>query len=228
MTDPDEVAKRWGERKSKPNMNYDKLSRALRYYYDKNIMTKVHGKRYAYKFDFQGISQAHQNHPAEGGIVKYQTDVSYLQPYHSHQPKMNFMGGHPSPLPVSPGNFFAPPSTYWNSTNSPIYPGSAMTRHPSTHSHLSSYYWKKRLFIMDTNIHMHQLNPVQTKVDMTLQSISTGHYNDVSYCCFKKLTKRDWINSYLLILKRYILAKIFMNILFIYIVIMNLMLFCKC
>ncbi|KAM9113804.1 Friend leukemia integration 1 transcription factor isoform 2-T2 [Pangshura tecta] len=45
MTDPDEVARRWGERKSKPNMNYDKLSRALRYYYDKNIMTKVHGKR---------------------------------------------------------------------------------------------------------------------------------------------------------------------------------------
>uniref|UniRef100_A0A8C2ZIV9 Fli-1 proto-oncogene, ETS transcription factor-related sequence n=1 Tax=Cyclopterus lumpus TaxID=8103 RepID=A0A8C2ZIV9_CYCLU len=140
MTDPDEVAKRWGERKSKPNMNYDKLSRALRYYYDKNIMTKVHGKRYAYKFDFQGISQAHQNHSAEGGIVKYQTEMSYVQPYHSHQPKMNFMGGHPAPMPVSPGNFFSPPSTYWNSPNSPIYPGSAMTRHPTTHSHLSSYY----------------------------------------------------------------------------------------
>ncbi|KAM3872933.1 fli-1 proto-oncogene, ETS transcription factor-related sequence [Diretmus argenteus] len=141
MTDPDEVAKRWGERKSKPNMNYDKLSRALRYYYDKNIMTKVHGKRYAYKFDFQGISQAHQNHSAEGGIVKYQTEVPYVQPYHSHQPKMNFMGGHPAPMPVSPGNFFGPPSsTYWNSTNSPIYPGSPMPRHPATHSHLSSYY----------------------------------------------------------------------------------------
>ncbi|XP_035991404.1 fli-1 proto-oncogene, ETS transcription factor-related sequence isoform X1 [Fundulus heteroclitus] len=140
MTDPDEVAKRWGERKSKPNMNYDKLSRALRYYYDKNIMTKVHGKRYAYKFDFQGISQAHQNHGAEGGIVKYQTEMSYVQPYHSHQPKMNFMGGHPGPMPVSPGNFFGPPSTYWNSANSPIYPGSPMTRHPAAHSHLSSYY----------------------------------------------------------------------------------------
>lgn len=49
------IARRWGERKSKPNMNYDKLSRALRYYYDKNIMSKVHGKRYAYKFDFQGV-----------------------------------------------------------------------------------------------------------------------------------------------------------------------------
>lgn len=46
LIDPDEVARKWGERKSKPNMNYDKLSRALRYYYDKNIMTKVHGKRY--------------------------------------------------------------------------------------------------------------------------------------------------------------------------------------
>uniref|UniRef100_A0A8B9Q0X9 FEV transcription factor, ETS family member n=1 Tax=Apteryx owenii TaxID=8824 RepID=A0A8B9Q0X9_APTOW len=55
LIDPDEVARRWGERKSKPNMNYDKLSRALRYYYDKNIMTKVHGKRYAYKFDFHGL-----------------------------------------------------------------------------------------------------------------------------------------------------------------------------
>ncbi|MXQ79272.1 hypothetical protein E5288_WYG000514 [Bos mutus] len=41
LTDPDEVARRWGERKSKPNMNYDKLSRALRYYYDKNIMSKA-------------------------------------------------------------------------------------------------------------------------------------------------------------------------------------------
>ncbi|CAG10105.1 unnamed protein product, partial [Tetraodon nigroviridis] len=45
LIDPDEVARRWGERKSKPNMNYDKLSRGVRYYYDKNIMTKVHGKR---------------------------------------------------------------------------------------------------------------------------------------------------------------------------------------
>ncbi|XP_066901193.1 transcriptional regulator ERG isoform X2 [Halyomorpha halys] len=64
LTDPDEVARRWGERKSKPNMNYDKLSRALRYYYDKNIMTKVQGKRYAYKFDFQGLMAACQSEPA--------------------------------------------------------------------------------------------------------------------------------------------------------------------
>ncbi|XP_022650058.1 ETS domain-containing transcription factor ets-5-like [Varroa jacobsoni] len=66
LTDPDEVARRWGERKSKPNMNYDKLSRALRYYYDKNIMSKVHGKRYAYKFDFAGLSAAQQQQSLQG------------------------------------------------------------------------------------------------------------------------------------------------------------------
>ena len=31
MTDPDEVARRWGIRKNKPKMNYEKLSRGLRY-----------------------------------------------------------------------------------------------------------------------------------------------------------------------------------------------------
>lgn len=49
MTDPEEVARRWGRRKNKPNMNYDKVSRAMRYYYDKMILTKVHGKRYTYR-----------------------------------------------------------------------------------------------------------------------------------------------------------------------------------
>ncbi|KAL5020246.1 hypothetical protein ScPMuIL_003138 [Solemya velum] len=44
MTDPEEVARKWGRRKNKPNMNYDKLSRALRYYYDKLILTKVPGR----------------------------------------------------------------------------------------------------------------------------------------------------------------------------------------
>ncbi|XP_026461154.1 DNA-binding protein D-ETS-3 [Ctenocephalides felis] len=88
LTDPDEVARRWGERKSKPNMNYDKLSRALRYYYDKNIMTKVHGKRYAYKFDFQGLAAATQPVSAGGpassadAYNKY-TDAALFS-YHHH------------------------------------------------------------------------------------------------------------------------------------------------
>lgn len=37
-----------------------------RYYYDKNIMTKVHGKRYAYKFDFHVLRMACQS---QAGIM---------------------------------------------------------------------------------------------------------------------------------------------------------------
>ncbi|KAH9499407.1 hypothetical protein Btru_003353 [Bulinus truncatus] len=58
MIDPEEVARRWGNRKNKPSMNYDKVSRAMRYYYDKMILSKVHGKRYTYRFNFQVIMKA--------------------------------------------------------------------------------------------------------------------------------------------------------------------------
>ncbi|XP_024614041.1 transcriptional regulator ERG isoform X5 [Neophocaena asiaeorientalis asiaeorientalis] len=139
MTDPDEVARRWGERKSKPNMNYDKLSRALRYYYDKNIMTKVHGKRYAYKFDFHGIAQALQPHPPESSLYKYPSDLPYMGSYHTHPQKMNFVAPHPPALPVTSSSFFAAPNPYWNSPTGGIYPN---TRLPASHmpSHLGTYY----------------------------------------------------------------------------------------
>ncbi|NXS97814.1 ETS2 protein, partial [Jacana jacana] len=57
LADPDEVARRWGRRKNKPKMNYEKLSRGLRYYYDKNIIHKTSGKRYVYRFvcDLQNL-----------------------------------------------------------------------------------------------------------------------------------------------------------------------------
>ncbi|XP_005176667.1 DNA-binding protein Ets97D-like isoform X1 [Musca domestica] len=51
LTDPEKVARLWGEKKNKPAMNYEKLSRALRYYYDGDMISKVSGKRFAYKFD---------------------------------------------------------------------------------------------------------------------------------------------------------------------------------
>ncbi|CAI5648736.1 unnamed protein product [Oreochromis niloticus] len=50
LLDAEEVARLWGLRKNKHNMNYDKLSRALRYYYDKNIIKKVSGQKFVYKF----------------------------------------------------------------------------------------------------------------------------------------------------------------------------------
>ncbi|XP_018325401.1 DNA-binding protein D-ETS-3 [Agrilus planipennis] len=102
LTDPDEVARRWGERKSKPNMNYDKLSRALRYYYDKNIMTKVHGKRYAYKFDFQGLAAATQPASGDPGSYKYQSELFMSSYHHGHAKLGGFMGPHTG-MPNSTG-----------------------------------------------------------------------------------------------------------------------------
>ena len=36
----------WGRTKNKPGINYEKQSRALRYYYDGDMIHKVHGKRF--------------------------------------------------------------------------------------------------------------------------------------------------------------------------------------
>ncbi|XP_078391221.1 ETS translocation variant 3-like protein, partial [Cetorhinus maximus] len=52
IKEPEEVARIWGMRKCKPQMNYDKLSRALRYYYSKRILHKTKGKRFTYRFNF--------------------------------------------------------------------------------------------------------------------------------------------------------------------------------
>ncbi|XP_033839012.2 ETS domain-containing transcription factor ERF-like, partial [Periophthalmus magnuspinnatus] len=55
IRDPERLAQLWGERKGKPHMNYDKLSRALRYYYNKRILHKTKGKRFTYKFNFSKL-----------------------------------------------------------------------------------------------------------------------------------------------------------------------------
>lgn len=57
LNNPEGVAQMWGLRKNKPTMNYEKLSRALRYYYDGDMIAKVHGKRFVYKFvcDLKGL-----------------------------------------------------------------------------------------------------------------------------------------------------------------------------
>ena len=50
LLEPEAIAIWWGEHKNKKNMSYDKLSRSLRYYYDKGIIRKIPGERYVYQF----------------------------------------------------------------------------------------------------------------------------------------------------------------------------------
>jgi len=45
-----ELARRWGRRKNNARMNFDKLSRAMRYYYEKNIIKHIPGQRLVYRF----------------------------------------------------------------------------------------------------------------------------------------------------------------------------------
>jgi len=46
----DQVAKLWGIRKGNPSMTYEKMSRAMRYYYKKRILERIDGRRLVYKF----------------------------------------------------------------------------------------------------------------------------------------------------------------------------------
>jgi ETS translocation variant 6/7 len=49
ILDKNKLASLWGEKKKKTNMTYEKLSRALRYYYKMRIISKISSKRYTYQ-----------------------------------------------------------------------------------------------------------------------------------------------------------------------------------
>ena len=171
LIDPDEVARRWGERKSKPNMNYDKLSRALRYYYDKNIMTKVHGKRYAYKFDFNGLHQLNQPQLPESPYAKYQQEMMRSSHAHAAYFKWSALSSaaatssavhiphhhHHHPAAAASTAY----TNYWNHPSTYDYAANFATPNP----YLSSSYW---------------VSPTASTTSSTLTSSGTGGLSSTS------------------------------------------------
>uniref|UniRef100_A0A0L8HME9 ETS domain-containing protein n=1 Tax=Octopus bimaculoides TaxID=37653 RepID=A0A0L8HME9_OCTBM len=51
------MANVWGELKNNENMNYEKLSRAMRHYYRRGILERVEGRRLVYKFSRNAIEK---------------------------------------------------------------------------------------------------------------------------------------------------------------------------
>lgn len=50
-----EVSRRWGQKKQKADMNFEKLSRGIRHYYKNKFMTRIDGVRLVYKFNWSKI-----------------------------------------------------------------------------------------------------------------------------------------------------------------------------
>ncbi|XP_078726070.1 ETS domain-containing transcription factor ERF [Lampetra fluviatilis] len=111
IKNPEEVARLWGARKCKPHMNYDKLSRALRYYYNKRILYKTKGKRYTYKFNVNKL---------------------VLSNYGGVDPR-NKVGPVPAsapPVPAIISHFYFPPLEGGGGDGSDPGPGPAPHQHP--------------------------------------------------------------------------------------------------
>lgn len=87
LIEPEEVARRWGIQKNRPAMNYDKLSRSLRYYYEKGIMQKVNGERYVYRFvcDPEALFNMAYGHLGNSATAAGTANKNDLHQHHQHQ-----------------------------------------------------------------------------------------------------------------------------------------------
>ena len=114
LLEPEAIAIWWGYHKNKVNINYEKFSRSLRYYYDKGILRKIPGERYVYRFCIDpermykhiGILDCRPEikpmpEGARQAISKFQGEHSQ---YHSLDLPIVALAPEPLQAPISPSN----------------------------------------------------------------------------------------------------------------------------
>lgn len=149
LLQPDVVAIWWGHQKNRQNMNYDKLSRSLRYYYNRKIITKVNSERYVYRFCcnpellYSVLGNSHtkpklKEMPAEAKqILEWNHGMPGSRNVNSPMPQLLRA---PSPSQVTSVNYIHPlknemsmPTTCSNNNTMPVPPNYyAMSKQPQS------------------------------------------------------------------------------------------------
>ncbi|XP_046986405.1 ETS-related transcription factor Elf-1-like [Schistocerca americana] len=114
LVNAEEVARLWGLRKNKTNMNYDKLSRALRYYYDKNIIKKVLGQKFVYRFvSFPEIVKMENKIPFRVKMESLQKTPLFTGSFYYGAAGFSAFTGNPAVATMAPFAFAPPLFEMW-------------------------------------------------------------------------------------------------------------------